>query len=433
MSHRRPQERVRVFRKGARPEVRKREGFREARKGLIKEPKLRFPIISAETVSWDTIKGRSVEDRIGVYRTDLKILTSILDDQECPPLKHEPGEAMYLVGRLGDERTSSNVLRVGFRDYEGYVVIKILPDTDLEGEEGRREAEIAKRASDAVETGETPYFPLVFGHGTCDNVVMPLPSPLARGKALDLYKKARDWALSRAMIEKWVPQSAQPEAFEWAKGKESVDVLKEIRKGIDEYATAPVGFPPIRGQLILMEIAWGDMSMYLRRPERVEKEELRTLVLHCLYAIRDLQRKLGVVHRDLVLENILIQKIEEGPIPLITDFGEAVEFTGRGGREERLFDVVTFFRALLSKTTKLVGRVEVMLGLIVNPENYTYGFGLGPVQTVSDVIRYWKKSKTAFMDAFQISREFAFTMDKLSGPPKEEEEGKDDRLARFLV
>jgi hypothetical protein len=415
---------------------------------LIKEPKLRFPIISAETVSWDTIKGRSVEDRIGVYRAALEILTSILDDQECPPLKPEPGEAMYLVGRLGDERTSSNVFRVGFRDYEGYVVIKILPDTDLEGEEGRKEAEIAKRASDAVETGETPYFPLVFGHGTCDNVVMPLPSPLARGKALDLYKKARDWSRSRIMIEKWVPPSAQPEAFEWAKGKESVDVLKEIRKGerwelgftfkrggqTRWEAKAPVGVPPIRGQLILMEIAWGDMSMYLRRPERVEKEEQRTLVLHCLYAIRDLQRKLGVVHRDLVLENILIQKIEEGPIPLITDFGEAVEFTGRGGREERLFDVVTFFRALRGKTTNLVGRIDAMLGLIVNPENYTYGYGFGPIQTMTDVIRYWKMSKTAFMDAFQISREFAFTMDKLGEKEeKEEEEETDDRLARFLM
>lgn len=435
------------FRKGARPAVRKRPGeFKEALEGKLKRRgSLRFSVVSAETVPWDEMVETWIEDRLATYGRAMDILDSILGGPEpCPRLGVEPENPMFLAGRLGNEKASSNVFRIGFREHKGAVVLKILPhsnyDTkppDPNGEKSTQEALIADRASDAVKEGKTTYFPLVFGRGTCDGAILPPPSSTARRSARELYDQARYWAISRAMIEQYVPLEYQKGAVEWANGKGPEEVLDMIRDNNVPGVTIPTN-APIRAELILMERAWGDLSMYLWQAETVDKEGVRKLILHCLYAIRHLQSVLKIVHRDLVPENILIQKIKDKdgtvrPRPLITDFGDAVEFTGRGGREEQLLDVYTFFRALRNKRTKLTERIDVMITLIAYPRKYAYAYGyaLQPIETMDHVIRYWKMDPTAFMNAFQIDSEYvSHTMDKLGG-----NEGKDgdDRLARFLL
>ncbi len=419
---------------------RKPSAFKEPGKGILK---FRVNQVSADTVPWDELEETSIEDRLANYGRVIKILATILGGTKaCPRLGGGPEEPMYLAGRLGNEQTSSNVFRISFHD-KGDEVLKILPhsnyDTDPpdpNGEKSKQEVRFAHLASDAVVNGKTTYFPLVYGRGTCDEAILPRPSPTARRPALELYNQAQYWAISRAMIEKYVPSDDQKAAVEWANRKGPEEVLDMIRAYYVRDATLIIE-PPIRAELILMERAWGDLSMYLSRAERVGQEELRKLILHCLKAIRHLQSVLGIVHRDLVPENILIQKIRDKdgtvrPWPLITDFGDAVEFTGRGGRDEKLFDVKTFFNALRDKWTELTERIDVMYELIAYPGKYAhrYDYGLLRIDTMEDVIFYWMMTPTKLMNELGIDDEYVTTMNKL-----EENWGKegDNRSARFLL
>jgi hypothetical protein len=445
------------------PAKKRQREVKEANKGVLKRRiPLQFYEVSAETVPWDEDVVKSIKNRLESYRKAKEILATILGGQDsCPRLGATREEPMYLAGRLGNKQTSSNVFRIGFRDYRGSVVLKILPHTnyysfynsyppDPNGEKSKQEAQIANRASDAVKAGKTTYFPLVYGQGACDKVILPAPSSTARRPARERYNEALYWASSRAMIEMYVPLYARKDFVERATGKKPEEVLEEIRATYVPGATLPTD-PPIRAELILMETAWGDLSKYLWQAE-TDKEEVRRLILRCLFAIFDLQTKLKIKHQDLVPENILIQKIEDEdgtvrPHPLIADFGNAVEFTGLGGREEKLHDVKKFFEALLDKPTGLTKRIDYMVSLIKYPDLYVDQYGIHRIDTMKDVIEYWRMKPTVFMNVFKIDRKHLYTMNKLEGNSgnlgKEGlgefgefgEKGKegDDRLARFLL
>jgi len=416
--------------------------FKEPGKGILK---FRVDQVSADTVPWDELEEISIDDRLETYRSAMEILTSVLGGSEfCSHIGvKEKEDVMYLYGRLGGEEASSNVFRVKVRNHDGAVVLKILPysnyDTDPpdpNGEKSKQEVQFAHLASNAVLYGKTTYFPLVYGQGTCDEAILPRPSPTARERAQKLYDQARYWAISRAMIETYVPSYDRKAVVKWANGKGPEEVLDIIQANYGRGVTFRTE-APIRAELILMERAWGDLSMYLKQAETVGQEEMRKLILHCLHAINHLQIVLNIVHRDLVPENILIQKIRDKdgtvrPWPLITDFGDAVEFTGRGRRDEKLFDVKTFFNALRDKRTELTERIDVMYELIAYPSKYAarYGYELPRIDTMEDVIEYWKMKPTAFMEAFAIDDEYVTTMNKLEGNWGKE---GDNRSARFLL
>lgn len=426
-------------------------------KRKFEDPPVMFSTVYAENVPWNELEETPVKDRLKIDASNMEILKSILSangEEACPSLENNGKNPMYLAGRMGSQQRSSNVFRIKFQKREGSMVLKILPysnyDTDPpdpDGEKSKREVQIAFLASEAVRAGNTTYFPLVYGHGPCDKVILPPPSSDAPPPDQMLYVQAQNWARNRALIEQYVRPSDIPRAVEWAKGKDPKDVIGLINQHFPE-ATIPT-YAPIRAELILMERAWGDLSMYLSRAESVGKEEMRKLILHCLYAILHLQEKLKIKHQDLKPENILIQKIEDKdgtvrPWPLIADFGNAVEFNGLGGRDEKLHDVKTLFDALSRKPSKLRARIDRMGFLINYPHLNTYSYGTHPIYTMKDVIDYWKMSPKKFMEAFKIDEKYVYTMNKLEGNwgdlGKEGlgefgERGKegDDRLARFLL
>lgn len=93
---------------------------------------------------------------------------------------------------------------------------------------------------------------------------------------------------------------------------------------------------------IFSEVArYGDLSKYLERRSDTEQapmseDEVKTIARQILYALSHLHAR-GIVHRDVKLENILIDSVENNKLNVkLTDFG----FAERMSEDGRLKGVV---------------------------------------------------------------------------------------------
>jgi len=76
--------------------------------------------------------------------------------------------------------------------------------------------------------------------------------------------------------------------------------------------------------ILMSELAWGDLRMFIAKyGKQTSNVSFHSLMRMIFSAIRDLQTKLGLIHRDLHTGNILLRISSEENcfIPLIHDFG----------------------------------------------------------------------------------------------------------------
>jgi hypothetical protein len=185
---------------------------------------------------------------------------------------------------------SGQVFRLGFRKYPAHgAALKVMPAASADDEErNRQEIRTAIQASQLVRDGKSPYFPLVYGNADCADLDLPeLP------RTSPYYMEGFDEVKNPA-IEKYARASGSPT------GK-------------------------IRGQVLISELAWGDLTQYIFMDGRLRDSKAAYLLIEEIFmAIMDLQEHMAFLHNDLRSDNILVV-VENGlrPMPLIHDFGSS--------------------------------------------------------------------------------------------------------------
>lgn len=293
-------------------------------------------------------------------------------------------QAAVLWNRIGSSSKDAEVYRttVVYDTPMHHVLqtaVKVLAIVDAESDEkNNNEIRIAKMASSLVEQGISPYFLLVYGSRSCENMWF--------GSVSSMGRSAHRWAI-RKYLEASVPSSQQRIAEKIVSQYEDrlVEVtrnfvsrrwvepwllvlVENIEMGgktvtgleVDENITLP-------GYVLVSELAYGDLGALAVRIN-LSEEQWFSLIADVLYAIRDLQEHLSVVHNDLHVGNVLLAVTQEGQAssgsqyevlqPVIHDFGRS--FVVSNWRPElRIRDVHEF-----------VSKVVLSLGSVL-PESVT--------------------------------------------------------------
>jgi hypothetical protein len=322
--------------------------------------------------------------------------------------------------RIGRDSANGQVFETVFRDtFAPSFALKVMPHTKFATEaENGNEIDYAKRASNLVVeyirsrgADGSLYFPMVFSTGSCPKITLDLP-PANSELGIGLYHRATIYNSARDLVHRYVstkgwaryldPKNLKSEYMEdrviqpfalyqrlkrdWTKGG---DIDESI---LADDLTIPLEVP-IKGEYMAMELAWGDLEVFLRGgPEKYRTYEMLDMFFgRLLQAIYDLQNLLGLVHNDLHWGNVLVQVVNDGvALPLIHDLDYATEFT----EDEQFDDMERLFNILLYGNTdtgipvkrfiplKVSAKIERLLSLHED-DNFA---------DMHEVVQWWEKT-----------------------------------------
>ena len=336
--------------------------------------------------------------------------------------------------RIGRDSAHGQVFETVFRGhFAPSFALKVMPHTKFDTQaDNDKEIKYATDASSLVDKyirsgGEhgSLYFPMVFSTGSCPKITLDLPradSEVGIGlyhratiynSAIDLvhrYVVEGGWAryldpvnLELAYMEN---QAIQPFALyqrlrrDWTEGG-------YIKKSIlADDLTIPLEVP-IKGEYMAMELAWGDLGVFLRDgPEKYRTYEMLDMFFgRLLQAIHDLQKLLKLVHNDLHWGNVLVQVVNDDvALPLIHDFGCATEFK----KKKQFDDMTELFGVLLYEKTDdgipiaetfIPSEVRVKMRLLLS--FHEDGELANRFANMHDVVQWWKTTpKSSFGFSF---------------------------------
>lgn len=226
-----------------------------------------------------------------------------------------------VIQRIGSPSMNGEVYQLKYRGKE--FVGKILPIIDKKTEESSSsEIKIANFVSNLVTTGQSVYFPVVYGSAFCREVIYNEKSLFSKPSKLHALKKH---------IEKQMSSNIQKKRF-----STSANTLKKAKAFASENKINIDNISP-SSYIMFSEIAYSDLSYYIEQYTLTVKE-WNALITHIFLAIKTMQDK-NLFHGDLHTGNILILKNENNDLlPLIHDFGTSyfVEDWTIGERKEDL-------------------------------------------------------------------------------------------------
>ena len=268
-----------------------------------------------------------------------------------------PNES-YIVSRIGSPSKYGEVYLVCMRGV--YLACKVLPILSPESQaQNVKELQFAQKASDLVERGVCPYFPLVYFASPASKVVLQHSNSLValRGRLWEARPRVLDMLIDPARTE--VPKGAKTILFRKYKEQilsDSTDIdvakpkeqwLADLGKvfQIEQLRIPPAVFsavvdealaatPEFTATLLFSELADVDLKyMFLadkrsQLPPRLDvcKERFmdaavfRQVCLNIVQAIQALQN-VSMVHNDLHMANVLVMCHGAAVIPLLHDFG----------------------------------------------------------------------------------------------------------------
>ena len=160
-------------------------------------------------------------------------------------------------------------------EHLSFVVAKCMPHVHDKPDDNNKEIRIATAAGLVVMHGITPLFPLVIGNTACV-VGLNLESRLGR-----------------------------------------------MRQSLTRERPHPSGVIATPANVLFSEMVPGDMSFWITTAR--SKVQWAWLIRHVLNAVMDMQTYLNAVHNDLHFGNILMTSMSDVGMPLLHDFGLALE------------------------------------------------------------------------------------------------------------
>jgi hypothetical protein len=240
--------------------------------------------------------------------------------------------------RIGSQSTMAQVFRVSINTHsdtaESFsVAVKVLPIINRESFiQIENEITIAKLASDFTASGKSKYFPIVYDFMLCEDTKFYNSSG-----DIPYYEKSKRFQEYELL-------------FSLAKGdKETIRKIDNLKKKfVDAEITAKKVFPndnivftgKVESFLLFSELANCDLKYYLNN-NTLSDGELMYILRETFLAIYDLHTKLGVVHADLHLGNVLVKTERDSPRLLIHDFGKSY-FSDFTTEYERKDDITHF-------------------------------------------------------------------------------------------
>lgn len=300
---------------------------------------------------------------------------NITKTQAVPPNSYEEqcANATVLWNRIGSSSRDAEVYRTT-TTYEyprgsGTMVVlqtavKVLAIVDAKSDEkNNNEIRIARMASGLVEDGISPYFLLVYGARSCNNMWFSSASKIGRvayKHAIRMYLQSHVPAAQRNLGSNLVSryEDRLPELTRVFVSREWVEpwVLRLVENlemgGIPVTGVEIEDSITIPGYILVSELAYGDLGVAALHG-RLDAAQWHALIADVFYAISDLQEHLSVVHGDLHVGNILVA-ISEDPgnpedralLPIIHDFGRSY-VVGVWRPELRVTDAHEFTKSLV--------------------------------------------------------------------------------------
>lgn len=258
---------------------------------------------------------------------------------------NNPESDIRVVKRIGSVSSEGEVYQISYRGEDS--ALKLLPiSSDDDVAKNMKEIDTAILASQMVMDGRCSHFPLVYGHGRCDDVYF----------FADVWRhRGEQYACLKAMREKVGPGKAKQMTALFRQGVSADDLAKRFNVDMTECqplkvpaddlsaladkSSLKLGLKPslqVPTDYLISELAQEDLSSWATRPHSVE--EWRDIIHQVLETIMFMGREMKISHHDLHWGNILIKTIDDHEIALIHDFGKAEHLTPENAKD----DVIKF-------------------------------------------------------------------------------------------
>jgi hypothetical protein len=206
---------------------------------------------------------------------------------------------VFTAARIGSASMDAEVYKIKFFGINNEIItaaLKIMPLLNFNSEiNNNREISIATLASSLVLKGKSPYFPIVYSSGFCDNVTF---FAVSNGGKFD--QKAKNFAIIRYLMRKFPEVSTRISRL--YKANLSIpDIIQKL--------TLPVSneeLTQINGQAnyLVNELANQDLLYWSQMPHLID--EWRNIIRQVIEGIEDMGNLLKISHNDLHLGNILL-------------------------------------------------------------------------------------------------------------------------------
>lgn len=216
-----------------------------------------------------------------------------------------------MVSRIGSPSADAEVYHVQVKDDQGKktdFALKLMPHIDDDSEQkNKEEIKIAQQAGKIAK-----HFPMVFGHGTSNNIVSN-DSPL--------FKKAKEYKCYNSLLSH-ISTKRQKLQFK-QKYKEGGELLELVKMfNLDECHD-----DTIKTDYLISELTNGDLGNWMKKSRSLF--DWKTVLFDIISGIFYMAAKLKKAHTDLHPGNILIiEPTDECNVTaLLHDFGRTIDVT----------------------------------------------------------------------------------------------------------
>lgn len=273
------------------------------------------------------------------------------------------GCRLQILNRIGSNSTAGEVYRVRL-DAE-CAALKIMPRINAKSNQtNTNEIKLAVKVSEAVKSGQTVYFPMIFAHGVCgDTEFDPASTFIDAAHAFATQQMLVSMLETKRERVRFIAETRRMRA------QQMCEHILNLKKDI----TLP-GKVPIPSDHIISELADADLLVVIR--ESPDPDFIRTLISKSFEAAEFLNGTLRIIHNDLHLGNVLV--FTEMYIPLIHDFGKSFEFDGYFldlPLKDRISDATMLVNALVSAVSMKDAAVwKPLADRLVQAEEYLLHF-----------------------------------------------------------
>jgi hypothetical protein len=310
------------------------------------------------------------------HNSEIEQLNSESTTSVCPNIR--------IVSQIGSNSVAGVVYKIIIDRNEA--AMKVMPVTNDELLiQNKKEIQIANICSKLVISGQSIFFPIVYGSYVCNNIKYKkgtkfLVDSLKYSVSKNLYNwlvviltekgiitqpkvkvALRKFKTSSSIRNVQFDRSEPPEVFLDKMIKE-VNIFFEDNK-LDMPEIDRTKFlsseayqnliPKLEGNILISEIANADIVNYSKeiiiKGQILPNEKWISIIEGVLFGIRDMQKE-NIIHKDLHPGNVLVLIKNEGEviIPLIHDFGSSEIIESWSGEDTRSFDIFTFLSKLIN-------------------------------------------------------------------------------------
>jgi hypothetical protein len=339
-------------------------------------------------------KHLDIRDRIEKYATIKSFLDSIdkplnfcdCNNSEIEQLNDETSTSVcpkiQIVSQIGSNSVAGVVYKIIMHNIQSAMKVMPVTNDDLLIQ-NEKEINIANICSQLVISGQSIFFPIVYGSYSCNNIKYKngtkfLLDSLNYSISKILYNTIVDILTenqieSQRMIKialKRFQTNSSNTNVEYDRSNPELFVEKMIQVVNNFFKSNKIEIPEInkanylsgeayekmipklKGSILISEIANADIVNYSKdfiiERRILPNEKWISIIEGVLLGIRDMQKQ-NIIHKDLHPGNVLvlIKNKENDIIPLIHDFGNSEIIQTWSIEDTRSFDIITFLDRLI--------------------------------------------------------------------------------------